>query len=315
MNNYLLISFFFVSQLLVGCGGESSTPYYSNVSIAVSDAPVDSASEVVIAFHQIELVQNDDNSVFIDVSSDDGNKDYAQVDLIQYQNTDTFVLVADQPVPIGTYQNVILHIAPDAGLNYVVDDTLGQVNLKQPSNKLRLGGLVIEGSEQSYVIEFDLRQSLVMRGNPGNNNGYILKPHGVKILNNNLTSSLAGAVEPNLLLETECNIDGLGFIYLYQGHDLDSSLFIDLVDNEIAQINPIPEGSIAPFASVAVNDQSEYAFGFLESGEYTVALSCDASGDDSEQYDALNIPLPQNQVFEVNLTDGQLSVINFNAIP
>lgn len=300
--------------LFIGCGGESSTPHYSNVTVAVSDAPVDTASEVVIAFHQIELVQEDD-SVFIDISSENGAKDYAQVDLIQYQNTDTFVLVEDQQVPIGTYQNVILHISPDAGLNYVVDDTLGQLPLKQPSNKLRLGELVIEGSDESYVIEFDLRQALVMRGNSNNNNGYILKPHGVTIINNDISSSLAGAVEPNLLLGNECNVDGLGFVYLYQGHQLDSSLFVDLFDGDIVQNNPVPQGSIAPHASVAVNEQNEYAFGFLEPGEYTVALSCDASGDDSEQYDGLSIPLPVNQVFEVSLTDGQLSVINFSSIP
>ncbi len=109
--------------VLIACGGDSSSSSSSgsaSVSFSVSDAPVDSADEVVIAFDQIELVDGEGESTLIDVSSGDGTLDYIQVDLLEYQGENSLMIVSDQAVPIGSYDNLILHISSESGLTMLL---------------------------------------------------------------------------------------------------------------------------------------------------------------------------------------------------
>ena len=305
----------FMVATLYGCGNDASTSATANTSFAVSDAPVDDASSVTIAFTQVELVNSDGESIFLDVTPTNPNDDYEQIDLLDYQGEDSAVIVSSLPVPIGSYQNLILHISSESGVNFV-DDQNGTNELKQPSNKLRLGSFEItEAATQAFTIEFDLRQSLVMRGNLGNNNGYILKPHGVTILDSSAVS-LNGTVDQNLFTaDASCTVDTKNYIYLYSGVGLAVADLIDLVDEadeEFDANTPVPVGAIAPYASTEVADNGEYSFGFLPAGDYTVAFTCNGDGDDPIQYDsAVSIPLPIDKVSEVTLTPEASGVVNF----
>ncbi|USD43669.1 DUF4382 domain-containing protein [Vibrio sp. SCSIO 43135] len=314
---------FALSLLMVSCGGDDSggSSGSASISFSVSDAPVDSAQEVVIAFDQVELVVSDEESIFLDVDS--GANDYVQVDLLDYQGTDSLLIVSNQVVPVGSYENLILHISDESGVSYVVDNN-GQQNLKQPSNKLKLGEFEV-GTEsvQAFTIEFVLRMSLVMRGNQGNNNGYILKPHGVTIVDNSEAVSLSGTVDTNLFDEGDaCSLDSSSMVYLYSGGGLDSGLLIDLVDpdDETFTGEPaIPDGSIAPVASVEVADNGTYQFGFLTAGDYMVAFACDGDGDDAIEYNPeIIIPMAPtanstgDKFSEVTLVNGQQAVVDFS---
>lgn len=307
--------------LLTACGGgDDSSTQSAQVSFAVSDAPVDYASSVMIGFTQIELVQQNGESILLNVDEDDPDV-YSQVDLLQYQGSDSALILTDREIPVGTYQNLILHISDEQGVNYVIDDNAGQQDLKQPSNKLRLGSFTV-GNEatQAFTIEFDLRSSLVMRGNSGTQNGYILKPHGVSILSNSDVVSLSGTVDQTLLDEgATCGIDTDSYVYLYQGLVADSELgdLVDENDPEFDGSNPVPAGVETPYASTAVRDDFTYSFGFLPTGAYTVAFTCDGAMDDSIQYDGQSIvplPSPADQVQEVVLESGDEGVVNFEYI-
>ncbi|HAS6348530.1 TPA: DUF4382 domain-containing protein [Vibrio vulnificus] len=305
------------AALLAGCGGNDGGNT-ANVSFYVSDAPVDYASSVTIGFTQVELVDNEGNSVFLDVVPSNG-ADYQQIDLLDYQGSDSALIVSSQPVPVGSYKELILHISSANNVNYVIDLN-GEQLLKQPSNKLKLGSFdVTSEAVQLYTIEFDLRQSLVMLGNQGNNNGYILKPHGVSIVANASAVSISGTVDNNLLTGDEsCTVDSKSFVYLYQGEDHDSANLIDLVDEndeEFNSQNPLPVGAVKPLASTGLNENGEYAFGFLNAGTYTLAFSCNAGGDDPVQYDGTSIPLPTGQVHTIELAAGENGTIDFNPLP
>ena len=70
-----------------------------------------------------------------------------------------------------------------------------------------------------------------------------------------------------------------------------------------------PLDAIAPFAvaSLGLNDFTdtwEYSFGFIPSGDYTMAFACDTETDDSIEYNGLTIPLPDNQIYEITLNEG-----------
>lgn len=299
--------------LLVGCGGgdgDASTQT-SKVSFSVSDAPVDSASSVTVGFTQVELVQSDGSSIFLDVNPSDPSMDYEQIDLMAYQGSDAALIISDQSIPVGTYQNLILHVSTESNVNFVVDGD-GTQALKQPSNKLRLGSFTVSNeSTQAFTIEFDLRYALVMRGNSGSSNGYILKPHGVSILSNSDVASLSGTVDQTLFTEgTGCTVDTGNYVYLYEGSVAASTLG-DLVDESDASFDtdvPVPDGVVTPYASTAVGDDGSYAFGYLPLGDYTVAFTCSGDDDDPVQYDGLTLPLPADQVAEVTLSSGAETV-------
>ncbi|MCG6272163.1 DUF4382 domain-containing protein [Vibrio vulnificus] len=303
--------------LLAGCGG-SDGGKTANVSFYVSDAPVDSAQSVSVGFTQVELVDNEGNSVFLDVVPSTG-VDYQKIDLLDYQGTDSVLMVSTQPVPVGSYKELILHVTNENGVNYVIDEN-GQQPLKQPSNKLKLGSFdVTSEAVQLYTIEFDLRQSLVMRGNLGSNNGYILKPHGVSIVSNASAVNISGNVDDNLLTGDEsCTADSQTFIYLYEGEGHDSANLIDLVDEDDPEFdsqNPVPENAVKPIASAGLDENNNYAFGFLNAGTYTVAFSCNAGDDNPIQYDGTAIPLPTGQVGTTTLAAGENGTIDFVPAP
>ncbi|HDY8069174.1 TPA: DUF4382 domain-containing protein [Vibrio vulnificus] len=302
---------------LLGCGGGDGEQTAS-VSFYVSDAPVDKASSVSISFSMVELVDDEGNSFFLDVIPSTG-LDYQTVDLMEYQGENSQLIVSTQPVPVGSYKELILHVTNENGVNYVIDEN-GQQPLKQPSNKLKLGSFdVTSEAVQLYTIEFDLRQSLVMRGNLGSNNGYILKPHGVSIVSNASAVSISGNVDDNLLTGDEsCTADSQAFIYLYEGEGHDSANLIDLVDEDDPEFdsqNPVPENAVKPIASAGLDENNNYAFGFLNAGTYTVAFSCNAGDDNPIQYDGTVIPLPTGQVGTTTLAAGENGTIDFVPAP
>lgn len=307
------------SMMLVACGGSDTTDPTKNmakVSFSVSDAPVDSAQKVVIAFDQIELVKSGQDNIVLDVSGPNGES-YRQLDLMQYQGTDSAMIITDQPIPTGTYNNLILHILDEStgsDLSYVVDDN-GQIPLKQPSQKLQLGGFTVgQDSVQSFTIEFDLRQSLVENSNGAR---YNLKPHGVKILNNAAVAAVYGNVDINLFGANGCNADTGNFVYVYPGHSLDSSKLADNYDPD-TNTATLPEGIIEPYASTGVTWDSgnygSYSFGYLPTGDYTVAFTCSAENDEPSQYDGIVIPNPTEQLHEISVVAGQDVQQDFNAV-
>lgn len=303
------------SLLLTACGGDNDDTSYSNVSFSVSDAPVDSADNVVIAFDQLEFIQADGTRIIIAVDEDSAGRSYQQIDLLEYPGSNSALILTDQVLPVGDYKELILHIEANKSLSYV-NDSNGTNELKQPSNKLKLGSFTIADEVvQSFTIEFDLRQSLVMRGNAGNNNGYILKPNGVTIIDNGTAASLKGTVDSNLFAAGSCTNETGNYVYLYAGDSVDNTKLVDNFDVSDDTFNgTLPEADAEiPYASTSVDlSTGDYAFGYLAPGIYTVAFSCSAVDDDPVQFDALIIPDPILQFQQVTLLDSQEVIYNFS---
>ncbi|MCH1924671.1 DUF4382 domain-containing protein [Shewanella sp. C32] len=306
--------------LLTGCGGSDSPAEpevaMSRVSFAVSDAPVDSAEQVVVAFDQIELIRNGEENIVLDVQGENGAT-FRQIDLLQYQGSDSTLIVSNEPIPTGSYDNLILHVLDESSgsdLSYVVNDNGQQIPLKQPSNRLRLGGFTVAAdSVQQFTIEFNLRQSLVE-----NQNGqrYNLKPHGVTIVNNAEVASISGTVDVSLFNTEGCSFEQGNFVYLYPGHGLTNTL-ADLYDPEV-NTTEIVVPAVMAYTSAPVTyaegNFADYQFGFIPAGDYTIAFSCSPIADDPEQFDGISIPNPAGQVHEITVTAGQTTTQNFTPI-
>ena len=340
LNKYGFVA---VAFFIAGCGGGSSsddtTPSLPPppaptpdpiVSFAVADAPADSVTSVNVTIASILLKSasdddDDDSGLSIPLTDSNGNAATMTINLMDYQDGESKLIIENASIPVGEYKSLVLNTEgcaqnPNGSAEFCwVDDIEGRKPLKTPSNKLRLGAVTITAdSEQAFVIEFNLRSSLV---STGNGRSYNLKPHGVNIVANGDVGKLMGMVDANLLTagngcETvfEPETDHGKIVYLYEG-DLASSFMADEFDPDVAQ-NTIPEGMVKPYRSDALvqdSETAEYRYGFahLPAGMYTVAFSCSAVGDDSEEFDSVVIPNPELQRHVVTIVASEDLVQDF----
>jgi hypothetical protein len=338
MRLFLLV---FLPFFLISCGGGSSsneTPVPDPeptplplISFSISDAPSDSVTSVNVTFNSITLKSTgdddeDDSGLEIPILDDSGNPSAMTIDLMEYQNGEKKLIIDNVQIASGEYKNLVLNTSGcpqnqngSTEFCWVVDSE-GIKTLKTPSNKLKLGAFTITSeTEQSYTIEFNLRSSLTATAN---SSSYNLKPHGIRIVNGNEVGSLLGSVDANLLTIADgCEAiyqedsDHGKIVYLYQGELAVEAIMGDEFDSEEAQ-NTIPENVVMPYASDSLtfdSDDASYNYGFshLPAGVYTVAFSCSAIEDDSEEYDSIKIANPENQQHNIIIEANVELIQNF----
>jgi hypothetical protein len=308
-------------------GSSSSTP--GSVSFGISDAPVEDLAKVVITIDGIELKPQEgddcdddletDDCVFIDHFTDGDltDQETVTVDLLEWQGTDKKIIVEGIELPAGKYGQLRLSVIDeDINFSYVEEQVSGEQKLlKVPSDTLKLGGFTVEsGGVQVIVIEFDLRKAMTY--NPGPDR-YILKPTGVRVVEVETAASISGEVHSNLF-----NGNGSGpcsekleptvgnLVYVYEGHHLqDATNLADNFDDSSAP--PAPADAIAPFSSKAAAADGTYDIGYLPAGDYTLAFSCEAEGDNADRYDGIVIPSPATEIVELTLGEGESKTCDF----
>ena len=302
-----------VVSTLAACGGSGSDsnpnnagnePDSTSFSLAVSDAPVDQANEVVVYFDTVELIGEDGNQTF-DVR--DGNGDPMAIDLLQYQG-DAFVeIVSATDIPLGTYSQLRLVVTDDS---YISTD-IGTFDLAVPSGELKLDGFVaLPNVEAAYTVEFDLRKSVV---DPvGQTTTYFLKPRGVRLVANSDVGTLSGTVSSDLITHPDCSVkagsDVGNAVYIYGDVNLDAGVLGDDADN------PSDTQEVSPYAIATVNydeasDSYSYVAGYLPAGDYTVAFSCLADVDEPESDENAEDGFTFQAVTETSITAGNETVL------
>lgn len=326
--------------LVVSCGGDYDTkqapiivepPATPLVTFAVSDAPSDLVTSVNVTFSSITLKsendnEDDDSGLNLPILNDAGEPTTMTINLMDYQQGDEKIIIDNVEIAAGAYKNLILNTSGcpqnqngSTEFCWVVDEQ-GIKTLKTPSNKLKLGALsVSDEANQSYTIEFNLRSSMTTTAAGAS---YNLKPHGIRIVDGSDVGSLSGIIDANLLTAGEgCatvyleNSDHGKVVYLYSGNIADDALMGDEFDADVAQ-NVIPDNLVQPYASDAIDFNTDtatyhYTFAHLPAGDYTVAFSCSAVGDDAEEYDGIMIANPANQRHGVAIEADIESIVNF----
>jgi hypothetical protein len=309
--------------LITACGGSDvKAPVADNTplpsfSLSVSDAPVDDLSEVVVCFNQIELKGTSKDTVFT-VGNEAGMiaandlclnnsggviPNTVGLDLLQYAGSKSIALVDGISIEAGDYTQLRLLMSDGS---YGIDaQTNAKISVSVPSNELKLDGFTATlGGTVDFTLEFDLNKGMT---NPVGQSGYFLKPRGVRLVNNNEAGHIDGTVTETLLIDNQCtplsdSTVNVASIYIYEG----ANLAIDTLEDN--------GGSAAgnlPYASTAVtfdSEQTSYNFeiGFISTGDYTVAISCDTK-DDPEIDEELNFITSQNVTVIAGNTPVQVS--------
>ncbi|MFC6440178.1 DUF4382 domain-containing protein [Bowmanella sp. JS7-9] len=325
MNHKLITVSLIAAGVLAGCGGSNDKPLEQpnpTFALAISDAPVDDLSEVVVCFNAVELKHADgsaSDSTFTvgtdpqmltanDVCKNDAGEVIPAtvgINLLDYMGMASESLLSEVSIAPGTYNQLRLVMAD--GSYGTVKETGEKIDVSVPSNELKLDGFTAAlGNTLSFTLEFDLRKAMT---NPVGQSGYFLKPRGVRLVDNNQIGHVQGTVDETILVNNSCTVapsditTPVATVYLYQGVSLDSNT---LADNGGAE-------GVEPFASTTVTFDGaatySYEIGYVPAGDYTLSLSCDTV-DDPEADDDIT----QLQQAEVSVSANSTPVaVNFTA--
>ncbi|MGM0526317.1 MAG: DUF4382 domain-containing protein [Pseudomonadota bacterium] len=303
---------------LAACGGSDSNTDdgTATFSLGISDAPIDTAESVIVCFNAVELVGGGNGPQTYEVGTDvevPAENDLCQddegnpiantigIDLLEFTGSDQVDFLQQAEIDAGDYGQLRLVMGEGsyASVDSNDDGNVTQVPIRVPSNELKLDGFTADaGSTLNFTIEFDLRHAMT---NPVGQENFILKPRGVRLVDNSSIGHIEGSVsEELLLLEESCEMapeeltTPVAYVYLYQGQDHELA---DLADNGGS------EGQL-PYTSSAVYfdgvDSYDFEIGFVSSGDYIAALTCDGN-DDPEVDDDINFIHTQ----DVTVTEGQ----------
>ncbi|ALO33879.1 hypothetical protein CMT41_03420 [Colwellia sp. MT41] len=315
-----------LSLFLTACNSDNKEQ--AKFSLGLSDAPVDDAEIVMIKIDSIKVINTDESNgkqeILIEEFTYKGvSVDSIQVNLLDFTGTRQIKII-DEAQGISLKNGVYtMELNVDDAGSYVVLKSNGEkYDIKIPSSRLRLGEFTVHSDavqvddKPAYTIEFDLTQSLVLRGNDPAKNGYIIKPHGVRIVS--LYGDISGtvsAVNTNL---------GACMVYLYDGTLTESADLADLFDSSYETfIGEIPTAT-PPLAATnvdvsgTVDVKGTYSIGFVPAGAYTLALRCNSETDDNIQYEQLTIPSVdinlqpvEDNLQTVNVSANSPSIVDF----
>jgi len=191
---------------LVACGGGSSGGGTGQMSLAVTDAPVDSASRVVVRFTYIELQPSDGERIRIDLGEDESVR---EIDLLALQGEDSEFLFEDAEVPAGDYDWIRFHLEREEGVsapplsNFATSSFIEFVdgyseNLIIPGGlqaglQLSSGFSIAEDEEASFTVDFDLRKAI---REDTRFEGYHRMRRSLRLVDNREAGAITGTVDP-----------------------------------------------------------------------------------------------------------------------
>jgi hypothetical protein len=306
MNKRLYLGMAIAAMTAQSCGSskDAELEIAPVLTLSVSDAPVEDVLQVVACFSEIELKAvnsaNDRNLMIgLDVNTTTANElctdaqgtvipNTRGIDLLSLSGIDSEELLSGVELNAGEYTQIRLSISDgsyalvDLDNDGIADDVdqdgnPDKVLVRVPSNELKLDGFTATaGARTDLTVEFDLRKGMT---NPVGQVGYILKPRGVRIVDNSVSGHIQGTVSEVLLSDNMCSIaptdltESVASVYLYEGIDLDPITLADNGGNE---------GQEA-LTSVAVlyDGAGNYNFeiGFVTAASYTLTLTCDEDSD------------------------------------
>ncbi len=274
---------------LIACG--SDEPSNGRLTLAITDAPVDSATRVVVQFAGVELQPADGERIVIDYAAP------RQIDLLALHGGEVALLLNGEVIPAGRYNWILLKV--DAAMNtassFIEYDDGNIFPLFIPSGAqqgLRLvrGFDVPVNGEAEFTIDFDLRRSVIRP--PGLADNHILRP-ALRIVDNSEVGTIAGTVANDLVAAADCT----PAVYVYAGHGVTPT---DVSGN----------GGPLTTAFVTMDSQGVHSYraAFLTAGNYTVALTCEAGLDDPEAVDDIEFI---GGTANATVTAGSVAAVNF----
>jgi hypothetical protein len=276
---------------LASCGGgsDSSSAGTGQLSLGITDAPVDSAVAVVIHVTSVTVHGEEGNIEGIVTDPVSGNVGY-DIDLLALQGGQ-WTGIFDEEIPAGHYSWIRLGL--DLDQSYIqVGGTPYPLECNSCNNngyKLVTSFDVEADAKLALMLDFDLRKSITQPSNEPHH--YKLRPT-VRVVETEASGSISGTVDGTL-------IGGLGgeegcSVYVFEGSDATlDDVYIPLDGVPATQNNPV---STAMVIYDDVDDMAyEYTVPFLPAGSYSVALTCEAENDSADSDDLLAFCDPVNE--------------------
>jgi hypothetical protein len=292
-----------MALVLSACGGGGGGSETGRLSLAVTDAPVDDATSVVVQFSGVafkragaasEVVQNLTPSP-------------RQLDLLQYQGGHAALLLDGVSLPAGDYEWIRLMVDNEVGVrdSYIVLTGGEECELRVPSGaesglKLNRGFSLPADGSVALTIDFDLRKSI--HAPPGQRGvaeactqGYLMRPT-LRIVDDANVGAIGGHVD-NALITEGC----LPKVYVFSGSGMTPD---DIEEADGADADPLVVAGVA-----VENGSTAYAYraAFLPPGPYTAAFTC--GDDDPAADDTLTFVGTQDVTVQPNL----ISTVDFAA--
>lgn len=280
----------FAVLTFAACGG-SNDGDSSSLTLAVTDAPVDDANRVVVEFTGVAVKPTGGQEVVIEYDEP------RQIDLLALQGGDSELLLDDETLEAGNYAWVRLTV--NAGMNAsdsFIELQDGSVHAlfipsgNQTGLKLVRGFTLPANGSADFTIDFDLRKSVVDPQSAGT--PYILKP-ALRLVDNAEVGTITGTVDGAIASATDCS----PAVYIYEGSDVTP-------DDVGSSVEPVTSSLVEMSDATG---EFEYSAAFLATGDYTVALTCDADADAPEVDDDITFVAQQNATVEVDTT----TTVNF----
>jgi hypothetical protein len=276
-----------LTLFIIGCGSSSDDGGGSSstgvLNLSVTDAPVDKASSVVVAFTGVIIQPSSGDRLEFDFDPNDPSR---KIDLLALNSGGSVTILDGVTVPAGHYNWIRLKV--NAECNTL--DSYIEIRLK-----LFRGFIVPDGGTSSFTIDFDLRKSVNHPEGQGYCSGdYKLKPT-LRIVDNARVGSISGAVSSELIEDGACT-DG-NAVYVFEGHNITPD------DEDGFDPNPVTS------AIVEFDDVQGYTYkiAFLNAGNYTVAFTCQADNDTAKADESIAFTGPAN----VTVSSGMETIHNF----
>jgi hypothetical protein len=264
---------------LGACGGGGNGPDTGQLSVAVTDAPIDMGiTKVMIRFRGIELKPESGPPILFDFG--EGNE--RDIDLLQLQGSGSAYLIVDETVPAGRYlwTRLLVDADKDAYDSYIEKHGSEMYPLYVPSGakpglKLVSDFVVPAGGSADFVIDWNLAQAIHQP--TGQDLNHYLRP-ALKIVDRAESGVIRGTVDAALVDENapgDCA--GGNRVYLFAKPDAETP--IDDLDMETDDAR----ADVLTTASVdyrAEDNTWAWEFGFVAPGNYTIAFTCSAVADD-----------------------------------
>ncbi|HEX2668584.1 MAG TPA: DUF4382 domain-containing protein [Gammaproteobacteria bacterium] len=248
---------------LMSCG-------YGNVngvSLAITDAPLDLATSVNISFAKIEFSGPDVSPFKVNI------KPASSVDVFQLQGGIAATVLSGLQVKPGHYTNLRVTLAADpntAQSNITLPDGLHILYIPAGvSTKvdIPIDFTIASGGSVNLTMDVDLRKSIIQ--DPDDPTKYQLIP-SIRAVETERSGTITGSVDSSLIA---CLSPA---VYVYSGH-------VTPTDVDIADPTHQQPLSTALVGLNATTGNYNFTVGFLPTGDYTVAFTCQATLDVANQ--------------------------------
>jgi hypothetical protein len=264
------------------------------VNVALTDAPVDFATDVVIEVAGVEFIPEEGDVVGFDFDPP------RSFDVLELTGGDTATLLNEGAMPSGRYTGIrlLINAHPDVQDESFIDLTTGErfplVIPQGAEASLTIDReITLERDERiDFVVDFDLRKSII--GASEQDANYIFKPV-LRIVDSSVTGTLTGTVASDQV-PPECTL----YVYVFSGAEVVPD-DMDLADD----VDPLT--STRTRLSNNFGDRS-FRADFLEPGSYTVSLTCDGESDTPEGEE----PLVFTSTIETTIRENQTTTVTFN---